>query len=570
MFRRSVPFLALLAFASLLPACATDSATVGPAILQSGDGGSTGDGGSLGDGTSGPGAGQDAGATGSDGIVIVPDPDGGPLLGDASTGADSGSTAGSDGTVGSDGGTVPGGSCAGICGKYVQKAGCHCDNQCQQYGDCCGDYQSLCTGGPGKACGNGKCDQGETSQSCPQDCPPDPGEVVSCIADKCPGEMKQCKNDKACASVIACVEKCNSNECANACAKGMDQQQLQQALGPILACGQKVGCVPGAPPQPVCGDGQCNPGETPDNCPKDCGAPTKKYCGDGLCDATESATSCPADCKTGPGPIGSCLATKCKESFNACAGNADCQKVLDCGSKCTDLGCLTKCAQLVDFGIQQKYVLPLGQCGQNAGCFDPSTTNPPVCGNGTCETGETSSTCAKDCPAASNPVEQCFADHCPKSWPACAGNKECYAAAQCLEKGGTILQCVKSFQTGQLVNNLVQCGNQYKCLSAGGTTGGSCQGKCGQYDPKAACQCDTVCKQMGNCCKDIDTYCPVAPPSKCGDGKCDTATGEPKTCPADCGPAPAPKCATKSDCASDEICCAQPSGQVCVKLGQCQ
>ena len=36
---------------------------------------------------------------------------------------------------------------------------------------------------------------------------------------------------------------------------------------------------------------------------------------------------------------------------------------------------------------------------------------------------------------------------------------------------------------------------------------GSCEGKCGKYDSNATCQCDTGCKEYGDCCADIDEVC---------------------------------------------------------------
>lgn len=46
---------------------------------------------------------------------------------------------------------------------------------------------------------------------------------------------------------------------------------------------------------PTCGNGICEEGETPENCPQDCGP----ICGDGICDPGEEDT-CPEDCVIGP------------------------------------------------------------------------------------------------------------------------------------------------------------------------------------------------------------------------------------------------------------------------------
>jgi hypothetical protein len=53
----------------------------------------------------------------------------------------------------------------------------------------------------------------------------------------------------------------------------------------------------GAPPPPVCGDGQCNGGETCSTCATDCGAcPPPPVCGDGVCQPSENCSSCATDC----------------------------------------------------------------------------------------------------------------------------------------------------------------------------------------------------------------------------------------------------------------------------------
>ena len=35
---------------------------------------------------------------------------------------------------------------------------CWCDDQCEDYGDCCGDYVDQCTGGGGPSCTDLVCD----------------------------------------------------------------------------------------------------------------------------------------------------------------------------------------------------------------------------------------------------------------------------------------------------------------------------------------------------------------------------------------------------------------------------
>ncbi|MEM4625428.1 MAG: hypothetical protein QXJ28_01515, partial [Candidatus Pacearchaeota archaeon] len=40
---------------------------------------------------------------------------------------------------------------------------------------------------------------------------------------------------------------------------------------------------------------------------------------------------------------------------------------------------------------------------------------------------------------------------------------------------------------------------------------GQCVGRCGLFDPKAPCQCDDVCINYGDCCRDICIDCPTHP-----------------------------------------------------------
>lgn len=43
--------------------------------------------------------------------------------------------------------TATAGSCAGLCGTTKDDEGCYCDENCAEFGDCCSDYETLCTGG---------------------------------------------------------------------------------------------------------------------------------------------------------------------------------------------------------------------------------------------------------------------------------------------------------------------------------------------------------------------------------------------------------------------------------------
>jgi hypothetical protein len=359
-------------------------------------------------------------------------------------------------------------SCAGRCGQYDKAAVCQCDKACGKSGDCCSNFKDLCVTGPANKCGDGQCDPGETSASCPDDCGLDPAQLVSCLKDQCPATFSTCQADATCGKVLACVQGCDDQGCIQGCTDGVNPGALKATLGPLVTCGDQQGCLGGGGGG-QCGDGACTPPEDSGSCPEDCPPGPKSPCGNGKCEPGESKASCPADCGGGGG----------------------------------------------------------------------------------------------------NAIEQCLAQNCPKSWAACTANDNCFGAAQCVEKGGSVQQCAKGPKSGALLQAAVQCGIQNGCLQ-GDSGGGSCKDRCGEYDPNEPCQCDDVCGQMGNCCADIAQECGGPAASVCGDGQCDVAAGEPATCPADCGTPPKPGCKTKADCAPDEVCCASANGKACVALGQCK
>jgi len=103
-------------------------------------------------------------------------------------------------------------------------------------------------------CGNGYCDSGEDSFSCPADCAALPP------IDNCGDGI------------------CDDNETSFSCS---------------------ADCTI-TPPPSYCGDGNCDDGESASSCPSDCYVLPPNKCGNGVCDNGETASSCPSDCQTNP------------------------------------------------------------------------------------------------------------------------------------------------------------------------------------------------------------------------------------------------------------------------------
>ena len=72
------------------------------------------------------------------------------------------------------------------------------------------------------------------------------------------------------------------------------------AAGRILAGALLLACLAMTDAwaaKPYCGDNKCTGGETPENCPEDCGEPPPPdVCGDGFCTGSETFETCPEDC----------------------------------------------------------------------------------------------------------------------------------------------------------------------------------------------------------------------------------------------------------------------------------
>ncbi|MBU1239157.1 hypothetical protein KKF84_17305 [Myxococcota bacterium] len=298
------------------------------------------------------------------------------------------------------------------------------------------------------SCGNGTCDAGEDGLSCPGDCLPT---GWTCYAGF--------YGDGDC--------DCGCGVLDSDCADSADTSCVYcDACSPTTTCEAVVNdtqnwlCEVPA----VCGDGTCDAGEDSTSCPADC--PVVPVCGDGTCDAGEDSTSCPEDCV----PTG----WTCTASWY---GDGDC----DCGCGVLD----TDCADSADTSCDY-----CGACTSDSDCitYVNDTQNwlcevPAVCGDGTCDAGEDSTSCPEDCVPAGWT--------CPIGW---YGDSACDCGC-----GGLDTDCTDSADT-------------------------SCD------------YCD-ACTGSGDCTtyvNDTENWLCEAP-ATCGNGTCD-AGEDGASCPVDCVP----------------------------------
>ena len=272
---------------------------------------------------------------------------------------------------------------------------------------------------PQETCGNGKCRFGETATTCPADCQA----IDNCVQE---GKWGQ-RNQKCCQGLTA-------------------NHRPAVSSGSIDAQGLFI-CY-------KCGDGICSENEMTDFCAKDC-----LKCGNGTCEDKEDQLSCAADCGTAKcalpywpcwtssitNPYGTtltpnqcCEGTTCvmgvisgtclPKDNNKC-GNGVCdleESVANCPADCNDCvigfkaseccGCPKKISRSLvgtdgwvayEKGKDYSAFPKKENCAGIAcsPCEDINTiyqNNCALCGNSTCETGETATTCPADCVATEN------------------------------------------------------------------------------------------------------------------------------------------------------------------------
>ena len=337
-------------------------------------------------------------------------------------------------------------------------------------------------------CGNNECETGELPTTCPTDCKPNcqpECAAKQCGADGCGGLCGKCGDGKACTDAGQCVQIgaiCGNGKCENG---ENDSSCSADCVATGTVCGNgkcEIGentsnCLKDCPAAgPVCGNGTCESGENTSNCLKDCPA-AGPVCGNGTCESGESSSNCAKDCPaTGPSCVGKCGgdAGTCY-CDNFCTDNGDC--CADYKVACGGGSCTPKCAAGAICGTSDGCGgLCAGSCAAGLVCNTSKVCvpNSAKCGNGVCETGESTTSCSADCKSAAGSCN----GMCGKA------SGSCYCDSQCKSSG----DCCTDYDKYCGSSTTPVCGNG-KCES--GETKTNCSKDCGSTSsacPNGPCE----------------------------------------------------------------------------------
>ena len=471
----------------------------------------------FGDATEQDGALEDGSAADSDVVsdndASTPDAVVSDVVDDA--GALSDGEAAGDMTRGMDTGEPPAGTCEGRCGVFVPSAGCQCDPDCEEFGDCCPDYDALCISG-GDAISGG---DGESQVD------PDAGSTDSAgddatVSDSCVGRCGLFIQGAPC--------QCNG-QCAAAGTCCADYDTVCTGCTDGASCDDGLACT-----TDTCdsASGQCQYAIAPGNCLIDgaCyadgeGGPSCKTCAaddDNEAWSIDAGASCDDGnpCTTGEvcSAAGVCEG---QTSASCCKDDADC----DDGDPCTTDSC-DKVAGTCD-------AAPIAGCCTTGVCCD--AVNQSVLTGTGC--GEQVVSEEFQCTDKTIEKRTAFAGCTGQSGDDCstAPADLVWGDWQAVQTCGDGQSCVVTGDSAACKDdNAAQCSAAAECDDGNPCTADTCEGgQCQSAAIAGCCQFDSDCGDGNPCttdscganntCSNVTKTCPGG--SDCEMGACDPATG---------------------------------------------
>ncbi len=482
----------------------------------------------------------------------------------------------------------------------------------------CTVQQNLCVGN----CGNGVCDSGETSQTCPKDCgiPSTCGDMkcganespttcafdcaanFSCPMQSCNATWAACGQAPDCVTAVNCMYNCgNDQTCQKNCTT-----KLLPATTPIFnglascissKCSASTTCgngmceagesnatCPQDCPGSVCGNGICEAGESPSTCPPDCGV----KCGNGICEPGETTTSCPIDCGGGTCGDGICSGTETPITCpKDCSSTGPCTGLPD-GSTCTDSNPCTADTCLGGMCVSKVLSCDDGNSCTMDACMMPNGCTHTVANGMGCEDGNACTqgdVCVGNvCTSGSNKCVACTLDVQCDDKNSCTTDK-CGLDNICaitFDAAGTSCSDGNACTTGDVCNSAGNCmGMPAQCDDGNNCTSDGCNPMTGcTVTPLAngvTCTTGDLCT-ISACESSSCTVQQNLCVGNCGNGTCDageTSTSCPKDCvsTAKCGNGicePGESSLTcPPDCSGGSSCTGKPNGSTCNDNNAC-